>query len=167
VIKRTCNRSANKSNHPIQNPLFSSRVTPYTWQYVCTDGWMNAWTVGPSYSHSVIKNLSALLPKTETLKMSPIKENDAFLRNVSDEIKFRSFMQTTSINKTVHAVPSFTLSRSPYTECRFCRSRRYPSGGFHYCSVYCTLTNNGLPRNNRIHYNVNVVKVNRIREKYV
>jgi hypothetical protein len=28
VIKRTCNRSANKSNHPIYNPLFSSRVPP-------------------------------------------------------------------------------------------------------------------------------------------
>jgi hypothetical protein len=27
VIKRTCNRSTNKSNHPKYNPLFSSRVT--------------------------------------------------------------------------------------------------------------------------------------------
>jgi hypothetical protein len=26
VIKRICNRSANKSNHPIYNPLFSSHV---------------------------------------------------------------------------------------------------------------------------------------------
>jgi hypothetical protein len=29
-----CNRSANKSNRPDYNPLFSSCVTPYTWQYI-------------------------------------------------------------------------------------------------------------------------------------
>jgi hypothetical protein len=30
VIKRTCNQGANKSNHPNWNPLFSSRISPYT-----------------------------------------------------------------------------------------------------------------------------------------
>jgi hypothetical protein len=33
VIKKTCNQSANKSNPPIYNPLFLSRVPPYKWQY--------------------------------------------------------------------------------------------------------------------------------------
>jgi hypothetical protein len=33
VIKRTCNQGANKSNHPNQNPLFSSHVALYSWQY--------------------------------------------------------------------------------------------------------------------------------------
>jgi hypothetical protein len=31
VIKRTCNRSANKSNHPVLNPLFSSRIHMTFW----------------------------------------------------------------------------------------------------------------------------------------
>jgi hypothetical protein len=30
VIKRTCDKGANKSNHPNWNQLFSSRVPPYT-----------------------------------------------------------------------------------------------------------------------------------------
>jgi hypothetical protein len=30
VIQRTCNEGANKSNQSIENPLFSSRVPPYT-----------------------------------------------------------------------------------------------------------------------------------------
>jgi hypothetical protein len=30
LIKRDCNQSANKSNHPIYNPLFSSCVPPDT-----------------------------------------------------------------------------------------------------------------------------------------
>jgi hypothetical protein len=29
VIKRDCNKSVNKSNHPNWNPSFSSRVPPY------------------------------------------------------------------------------------------------------------------------------------------
>jgi hypothetical protein len=33
AIKRTCNQGANKSNHPNQHPLFSSRVPTYIWQY--------------------------------------------------------------------------------------------------------------------------------------
>jgi hypothetical protein len=34
VIKRTCNRSDDKSNHPNQNSLFSPRVAPYIWQHI-------------------------------------------------------------------------------------------------------------------------------------
>jgi hypothetical protein len=34
VIKINCNRSVNRSNYPIYNPLFSSRVPPSTWQYL-------------------------------------------------------------------------------------------------------------------------------------
>jgi hypothetical protein len=30
VVKRTCNQGANKYNIPNWNPLFSSRVAPYT-----------------------------------------------------------------------------------------------------------------------------------------
>jgi hypothetical protein len=59
-----------------------------------------------------------MFPKIGDLEMSPIKEND-FLKNVSDEIQFRLFMKTISLNKTVFAASSFTLSRGPYTECRF------------------------------------------------
>jgi hypothetical protein len=33
AIKRDFNQSANKSNHPSQNPSFSSRIPSYTWQY--------------------------------------------------------------------------------------------------------------------------------------
>jgi hypothetical protein len=33
IIKRDCKRSATKSNHSNQNPLFSLRVPSYTWQY--------------------------------------------------------------------------------------------------------------------------------------
>jgi hypothetical protein len=51
VIKRTSNQGANKSNHPNQNPLFSSRVLPYTWQYIYLQ--YDKWYYQPRTTHCV------------------------------------------------------------------------------------------------------------------
>jgi hypothetical protein len=37
IIKRECNQGANKSNNPNYSPPFSSRVPPYTRQYLSAD----------------------------------------------------------------------------------------------------------------------------------
>jgi hypothetical protein len=103
--------------------------------YVCMYGWMNerlasAWTAARSYSHSVIKSLSALFSKIGALETSPIKENADFLKNISDEILFRLFMETNCLNKAVQTASSATLSRGPNTECQLCQSRLYRRADF-------------------------------------
>jgi hypothetical protein len=68
MIKRTCNRGANKFNHQNMNPLFASHVPPYKTHYYKSNYQNAAW--GIYSSENLFGNESCLI----LLAITPLKE---------------------------------------------------------------------------------------------